>query len=343
MATICKACGLDGQQYEVGWDEANLSNEVNYISLRQRFAEEQALMIVSRIKQVTGRKLAIVFGNCQTIWVRNLLRIHKIVQREYLFMYLPAVCDYHESFVDQLHEGFWHLCDLFIAQRVKADNAFGPKVGTMQFLAYLPETAKVIWIPNLYYIGYWPQFCKNERNVDTHIHSAGRFMNGDRYIDAYMLAHDGVKLSEVREYIRKQSFIDEQETKSLAAKSLMSLKEHEWTCDIRMADAVEECLWELQLFYAANHPAMVLLEELVRRILEFMGIKLAVYTSYQLFDQKLLIGQDIPIYPRAAEILGLKEQLQTYYANTCLWTYQGDWLEFGVEYVKWIWRDRLKE
>lgn len=337
-----KTIGLDGRNYDVEWNGHDLAAEVDYINLRKTFGEEAVLGILNFVKQVTKRKMAVVFGNCQTLVVRNFLRCHKIVQREYFFLYLPAVCDYHEEFIDQLHEGFWSLCDLFIAQRVKKDNAFGEKVGTMQFLNYLPETTKVIWIPNLYYVGYWPQYIKNERNVDTHIHGAGRFMNGDRYIDEFMLAHDKVSMAEVEEYIRGQTFIKEDEVRQWADKSLDSLKEHEWPCDVRMADVVEEYLWDTQLFYASNHPVNLLLAELIRRILDFMDVKLNVPIAWGDYDTPRLVGQDIPIYPKVAEILGLQEQIDDYYANNCMWMYHGDWLNFNLEYVKWIWRDKIR-
>ena len=83
--------------------------------------------------------------------------------------------------------------------------------------------------------------------------------------------------------------------------------------------------------------------ELARRILRFMDIS---DTSFQNTDalmdlQGSLIGQDIPIYPRVKEILGLRNTSSVYYANRYGWDFHGDYIEFLVEYAKWCWKDAL--
>ena len=55
-----------------------------------------------------------------------------------------------------------------------------------------------------------------------------------------------------------------------------------------------------------------------------------------------LKGQDVPIYPKVAEIIGLQEyEKDDIYANWYMWPFKGNYVEFLLEYARHSWKDKL--
>lgn len=149
---------------------------------------------------------------------------------------------------------------------------------------------------------------------------------------------------ELVEYIKAQNFISKDEVLAGVEKSFEELKKREWACDIHMSDFVVDN-YKRQIFYSPNHPTQNVLLELSRRILNFMDISDTSFknTDWLLSEKNSLMGQDIPIYPKVKEILGLKDSLNIFYANRNLpWNFKADYVEFLVEYAKTCWKDKLK-
>lgn len=106
--------------------------------------------------------------------------------------------------------------------------------------------------------------------------------------------------------------------------------------------------YKRQIFYSPNHPTQNVLLELSRRILNFMDISDTSFqnTDFLMSESQSLIGQDIPIYPKVKEILGLKNSLNVFYANKYFPTefknFRANYVDFLVEYAKTCWKDKLK-
>lgn len=159
----------------------------NYVEYRSVLPEQFCLEMIHTIKKHTDKKVAIIWGNCQTGKLQRFLMNNYIFAQNYLVVQIPAVCEYlNEERANLFLENFWSLCDLLISQRISNNNRFSAKVATQNLPARLPENTKIIWIPNIYFDGYFPQYCKNLRNVDEHIHQSGRFPMDDKYIDKFM-------------------------------------------------------------------------------------------------------------------------------------------------------------
>ena len=161
---------------------------INYVSCRQALPEQTCVDLINAVKKESGKKLAIVWGNCQTAKLKNFLLNNVAFSEEYLALDIPNLSNAElvRQFAGHFKESFWSCCDLLISQRVKNDNKFNSALATQNLPSLLPESAKIIWIPNIFFDGYFPQRTTNHRNVDTDKPGGGRFPHGDKYVDDFM-------------------------------------------------------------------------------------------------------------------------------------------------------------
>lgn len=130
-------------------------------------------------------------------------------------------------------------------------------------------------------------------------------------------------------------------------KSFGELKKREWPCDIHILDFLTDNYKRTQLFYSPNHPTNNVLSVLTQRILHFMDISDTNFGQANVMnpmDQAFsVIGQDIPVYPKVASVIGLQEYFVESFANAYMWPFRANYLDFLLEYAKQCWADKLKE
>ena len=160
----------------------------DYVGYRNHLSENLCIKILNSIKEKSGKKIAIIFGNCQTEKLQNFLLNNYFFAKKYFIIKLPMVCNYgNDKLLSCFQENFWSLCDLFISQRISNDNRFNPVLATQKIPLLLPEYAKIIWVPNVYFDGYFPQNSKNFCEVDTYrFRNGGLFPHGDKFVDAFL-------------------------------------------------------------------------------------------------------------------------------------------------------------
>ena len=319
----------------------------NYITYRKFLSEEICIDLINSAKKTFNKKAAIIFGNCQTGQLAKILINNPTFYKNYFIIQLPMVCDYNDLSLKYFQENFWSVCDLFISHHVNENNRFSPLLATKKLSERLPIGASIIFIPNVYFDGYFPQITKNLHNVDLDKHQSGRFPYGDKYVDQFLnnaqAQGGGVNLENLTNYIKMQNFISESEVIKQIQNSFQALEQREISCNIKMSDIVEARYKKEQIFYSPNHPTQDILIELAKRILKFMDINDVDFENINvLLDVRdSLMGQDIPIYPKVKEILNLENSLEKFFPNRFLWSFKGDYLEFLIEYAKWCWKDKI--
>ena len=306
---------------------------LDYFSLRERFTEREAIDILRGLKQ--GKKLAILYGNCQMDGLQRYLLRCPAFNDEYEIMLLPPVFDYTSARLRRLYEGFWKLCDLFVSMRVQRENRFSTKLATEELEALLPQRTKRLWIPNTFFRGYFPQARKNKRNVDTEMHQSGRFPFSDYYVDT-IVARGGTAAQAIQR-ILQPDFLQGDEILKKVETSLEELEKREKDCDIRISDYIREHYRERQLFYSENHPINEVIKVVAGRIVRSLGLTWILTDAGEVESSFTLKGQDVPIYPAVIKALGLKEYDTLYYANRYYWTFHGNLTDFQEEYLKWCW------
>ena len=195
----------------------------------------------------------------------------------------------------------------------------------------------------MYFQGYFPQYKRNEHNVDTDKHQSGRFPYGDKFIDDYMIKTERPDIDKIISDIKNVNFLSENKIKDNINDSLNELEKREWNCDIKILEVVEKNYQNIQLFFAPEHPVPMMILELTKRILDSIGMKCTFFINMPILvgGSITLRGQDIPIYPCIIKYFNFREYLTKFFANNCLWSFNGEFDKFVREYINWCWNEKL--
>ena len=319
-----------------------------YEKFRRILNESDCLTLISELKRLSKKKVAVIYGNCQTNTLVNFLSKNLAFCEEFFIIKLPALFAYDDNNIKYLDENFWILCDLFISQRVHKNNRFNEKLATKRFSQYLSEDSKIVWIPNMYFKGYFPQFVRNlDHNVDEEKIRGGRFPYGDKFVDEYVNTPPStvskVSIKKLEQYIQRQSFISADEIKKCVEHSFDELEKREWICDLKISDFIYDNYKRNHLFVSPEHPTPTVTLELTQRILKFIGISDMTFNEMD----KLMIPipelmQALPIYSKVQTVLGLKRIIQKAYPNPWCWNFHGNYVEYAVEYALTCWKNNIE-
>ena len=167
------------------------------------------------------------------------------------------------------------------------------------------------------------------------MYQSGRFPVGDKYLDKYLA---GGNYLEAIEDVIKENYLSIDEIEKCVAASFFELERREKHCDVIISDYLRKNYRERQLFYSANHPVNMVIEELARRILNYIGINDDEFDMNNNYVKGFTLkGQDIPVYPSVIRALELKEYETEYFANRYFWNFKGNAKQFLKKYVEVCW------
>ena len=342
-------------EFEISLDNGAIArfdlndSKINYSAIRNVLSESSCIEVIENVKKISGKKCALIFGNCQTEQLNKIFWRHIQFNREYFLLQIPAVCDYKDWIVEFIFGGggqFLQQVDLFISQHVKEANRFGTKIATKNIVTQLREDAKIIWIPNAYFDGYFPQYTHNARNIVINDEPTGLFPNGDRFIDEIMENSEmNPDIEKILDRICDPDFISPEIIQNQTEKSLDELKNREWICDVKISDYIEDNFRDEQIFWSINHPSSLVLFELAKRIWRLIGMRSENFLDREmLFNPEDIYGlriQDIPIYPSVQRFFGFKKCLDKYFANQLTWNLHADFRTFSREYILKCWAEKF--
>ncbi len=263
------------------------------------------------------KKLAVIYGNCQTSFYERLLSLCTPFCEDYIVVKTEGVCSYSDAedyWENLLHNTcFWENVDLFIYQSVEETNRFSPQVATNYILERLRSDCQCVNIVNIFFDGYFPQLTNNASN-SLYISQIPLFWYGDRYVDC--LLDKNLPLREILSIVKHENFISQEEIYQKIETSFAELERRECNKDIKIADYLRGNYKKRQLFYSPNHPCNEVLIEYTRRVLQHLGYKWEPLSEADLSLQcKSLKGQDIPVYPSVIQLLELKQYERCFYPN----------------------------
>lgn len=277
------------------------------------------------IQQLKGtRKVAVIYGNCQTLLLREILLLNRSFADQYFVIEIPAVCDYNggeearELWNTLLaHDEFWSQIDLFLCQKVNESNRFSRRLATDNIIKRLSPQCQVVMLVNIFFDGYFIQRTKNENNIMKEVHQSGLFPFGDKFVDD--LLKRGISDDDILKQIQDRAFIAYPIIEEAVNQSISELKDREKEAAVRISDYIESRYKEKQLFYSPNHPINEVLIEYARRIIRHMELEdQEISEDLVYLKTGCLKGQDVPIYPSVIAALGLKEYDCQYYINRYL-------------------------
>ncbi len=297
------------------------------------------LFLIQKLK--ASKKIAVIYGNCQTGMLRKILMFNPYFVNKFFFIVIPAICDYNAG--EEMrklwrtllaHDEFWKEIDLFLCQKVSESNRFCSDLATDNLVRKLSSKCQVITIMNIFFDGYFIQRTENRNNIMKEIHQSGLFPFGDMFVDE--LIKKGFKEEEILEQIQDENFIAPEVIDQAVNQSLSELKRREKEADVVISDYIELGYRERQLFYSPNHPVNTVLIEYARRIIRYMGLPDSeIKEDIVYMKAGCLKGQDTPVYPSVIKTLNLRDYDNCYYSNRYL---ESDFLFGFEEYIrKYIW------
>ena len=342
-----KASDADGKQFNFKLNDSL----IDYKKMREHVPESICIGAIEKIKKASGKKCALLFGNCQMGALLDILSRHVQFRKECLFLVVPSVFMYDKRLLDLIYGGkcqFLQLVDIFISQHVKDTNRFGSELATQNISGKLSGDCRIIWIPDTYFMGTCPQRISQTHRVGSvAMYPQGRFPHGDKYIDRIMEdSKMNPDIETILDKIIDPRFIPSQTIQEEIDKSLAELKRREWFCEVKISDYIETNMSGKRLFYSMNHPIPQVLMEVARRILRAIDIRSDNFLElHNLLDdsnmQFSLIGQDVPIYPSVLKFFEIEETPKIYWANRYIWNFCADFRDFMREYIKQCWAEKF--
>lgn len=250
-----------------------------------------------------NKKIAMIYGNCHTIPIKEGLSLTKEFYKEYGFYPLKQIQEMKRT--NALEDSFKVLekCDLFIHQSIRKENLYGEEYASENLLSKLKNSCKIIAIPNLYGLGncFFPQTYKRE-GWST---SSGNtlFPYRDRFIDKYY--KEGYSVEKIVKILKDDNLIDTAEI--IHNLNLffdkVRMREREW--NIKIFDFLVSNYQKQQIFYDPYHPTNVVIKYIIIQILYLL------YPGYiwesDIYDYISKLDEyEIPIYSSISNILSLQ-------------------------------------
>lgn len=310
--------------------------------LEYKFLKRIAMMtrcgisdFIKEIKTVDKRKILVCYGNCQIDNLVSLILTSEKLREIYLILYFPPVQSVDE---EECKNGFPDTVireiDLFIYQDVSRENKFSARLASIELIEKLREDAIRICIPNVYWTGYFPQFCANKYNPQLQGIRGGLFPYGDKNIHRLWREHDA---DEIVFILSQEDFYSKEEVMANAELSLQELRNREAVCDIKISDFIEAEYKEHYLFYTTNHPTNYLLKELVIRIFDHLLMKISDIHEEIAEEND---SREIAIYPSVKKYLGLRFKKETFCWLTLIKNESLTFQDYVIDYIKYCKSER---
>ena len=194
-----------------------------------------------RLKFLCDRKkIACVFGNCQTRPLRELMSRHKPFADDYYVIKMPFVQDVNQKIrADGFNEVLLKKLDIFVTMNISVGNKYSEKVSTEYMTSKLAKRCRVVKIPNCYFTAYFPQaYSRNIQEAPMFLKPAvtDRLAEKDCYAEEALLT--GCELPHP----------SAQEVNFCLEKTIAELIEREKLCDVKMSDYILENYKKRRLF-----------------------------------------------------------------------------------------------
>ncbi len=312
-------------------DKIILYEKLVEYSIREKRSLQDYLKVYQSRKQI-----AYVFGNCQIYSITQWLLAEKEFAENYYIVLSEPIHRLGEDVrKNGLNEEFLKMLSLFIYQYTEENNNYSKLLGTEYILSKLSHGCKRICIPNLYFTGYFPQFCKV---YDSPLKNIKKFSNGlipygDRQFqqasEKYFNRQIGFQM--ILQDLQDVDLYSKEEILDNVKASIEELRRREKKCQITISDYIIGHYKEKKLFYAVNHPVNDLIKELVKRILIYMG-----NTNFLNIEKEVKELDEIEefIFPCVKKQLELKFEAEKARLHKSYCNEKYDIREYAATYIK---------
>lgn len=285
--------------------------------------------LINRMKD--HRKVAVIYGNCQTDILRPLLLMNRFFAQKYFFVQIPVVYAYDSDKIlfDMILDDtdFWECIDLFLCQKIHQGNRFSRKLETEYLVNMLSPSCQIVRIVNMWFSGYFVQ--TYHQTVYLSDKSTRRaFIWPDFFVNEML--DRGFSEEIILKWVMDDDFIPSEIVRRNIDECLIEFKRREKEADVIISDYIESKYDKEQLFYSPLHPTNKVLIEYSRRILEYLGLQDNYIDESAVYHKAgSLKGIDVPVYPSVLKTLDLKEYEHLYVAGP-----DKEFLFYFEEYIK---------
>lgn len=246
-------------------------------------------------------KKCLVYGNCQSMALKGLLKQNPQFNKHYEIVECPSV---HLLTQDDLpnQELILSDVDLLIHQPV-SDNYKGLyQLSTNYLKSKLKPKAKVISFPVAYFTGYNPEMVYLKTKNGQRI--AQPFTYHDTNIMKFYLL--GKSVNETIELIQSNDFYQSSYAHQNLENTLFNLEQRERDLDIKLSSFIRESYKVDKLFYTFNHPTSIILNYLANSIFQALELDKNKVFFDILEKSDILANSSFPIYPSLYSALELQ-------------------------------------
>lgn len=186
---------------------------------------------------------------------------------------------------EEIPDGVLEGCDLFLYQYL--EKGWG-ELASEALLRRVPESARNLCIPNMFFLGYWP-FWNNKP--------------GFNFRDSFLeeLIDKGLTGQEILDMYMFSRLANRFDLAGLLEKTFTREREREAHTPIKYVDIIERDFRKERLFNTINHPGPKLLNHAAVGILHHLGLE----PPEHLHDMPDAFPElELPIHPQVAEFHG---------------------------------------
>lgn len=239
---------------------------------RERLRAVRHDVRMARLKSIANspsmprKPIAIVFGNCQATPLGALLSSSKLFSKEFDVVRVPFVHEINQADTEILRRVL-PKTSLYVTQEVRDDYRELP-VGTSQLVSLLPQEARTVRFPVLYFEGLYPYQVYLRPASDS-----SELAPMTDYTDLRYLAFAARGLSDV-EAARELAIhaAPAEALRSIRDASIANLYSRESSLDVKMAEEVDRSSHLTASFHTVNHPSNALLAEMSAQIHGILGL-----------------------------------------------------------------------
>lgn len=309
------------------------SSENAYWEIKEILEKQYGLIEFENFEywETFRREMVLIYGNCHTVSVKQILKLSKPFNDKYGFYPLKPVQEIKASGGVKLNAAIFNRCRIFIHQDIRKENIYGLEYASETLINKLPLDCRVIAMPNLYRMPrfMFPQMVSYENSVEWEAYNYFPFR--DIYIDEN---HDKMGVSDIKEMMMDDGLIDKSDI--LMKQDLffekVEMRELEW--DIKISAFLRKNMKNSQLFYDPNHPAKIVIQFIAYRILDLLKISSIEIDASSILP---LDGFELPIYKAVSKALNLNycTSVLRRFSSAKLGKSQMDLNEYIRQYIAW--------
>jgi tetratricopeptide (TPR) repeat protein len=267
------------------------------------------------------KKLCLIYANCQNKLIAKYLSRSQHFNQEYIIRKFPVHLLMKKGTL--IPDDLIQQTKLFIYQPVKDVHG---QHSTEYILSKLPENCRCISFASLYFLGYFPQFCKDPKIKTIELNDLSSIIpHGDANIIS--LLEQNKSVTEITEILSSPDFYSQSVLLDNFNNTLNKLSQRESQLDVKVSSFIKKNYQNYYLFHTKNHPSDILGIQVVNQILKLLNLPILEEEFYNKDLKYNILGSiQVPIYPSVIKHLELKfannNTVYKHYAySTCKMTF----------------------